>query len=126
MYVEKEVLPIFRKWVESMVNVVPMSDARRYGQFFVANHIDPARIESRGEVYDFFEKVENYAEMKKAMYSGAMDSQDAVRCENMETLAKGIIWAVQHDGFDAVKHDPIKMWGSEISAMAGKSSPARG
>lgn len=114
-YLEKEVLPIFRKWVGDTTQLVPMKHAKKYGQYFIAHHIDPRKVENRGEIYDFFEKLADYVDMHETI-TGNKD----MHSENMRTLALGIVWAVQHDGFDYVKYEAVQNWGEDIVNMRNK------
>lgn len=123
MYCETEVLPKFFKWVHEIKEVVPMDEARKYGQFFIANHIDAEKVGTRGALYDYFEKVKHYADMQKLINHGKLSAEDALIAENTCVLSRGIIWATQHDGFDDVKYDPISEWGMDIERMYGKVSP---
>lgn len=119
-YLEKEVLPIFKQWTDSMSTVVSMKDAKKYGRFFIANYIDPVKAGSRGAIYDLFEDLEEYAGVHSLIYAGKIPEPEHIKLKNFETLAKGIVWAMEHDGFDSVKYDPIQTFGPDISMYHGK------
>lgn len=119
MYLKKEVLPSFHNWINSLKNPINIDDAKQYGMYFIAKYIDPKKSDSRGDVYDLFEDIKKYGEIKKLLYGNQMKSDDTLRTENLCKVSQGIIWAVQHDGFDSIKYDPIKKWGIDIE-KAGK------
>lgn len=114
MYLKKEVLPLFYDWVSTFPKLVSMDDAKKYGMFFVANNIDPNKVESRGEVYKLFEDVKTYGEVQKSMFARQMKQDEMLRLENLCTVARGVIWAIEHDALDSIKYDPIDSWGMDI------------
>jgi len=114
-YLEREVLPVFLKWVADTTQPVPMKYAKKYGQWFIAHYIDPAKVEHRGEIYDFFEKVAEYADMHETI-----TGEKNMHNENMRTLALGVVWAAQHDGFDFIKYESVQNWGKDIEEMRNK------
>lgn len=114
MYLEDVVLPKFSEWVQSLDHIVPMEHGKKYARYFVVNNIDPSQIKSRGEVYNLFEKVYEYAEMKKIMNKGKMDKSESMCTDNLYTLANCIVWIMEHDAFDSIKYEPITEWGDDI------------
>lgn len=121
MYLQKEVLPVFTKWVEAQKELVPMEDVKRYGQYFVANYVEPTLISSPGEVYDFFEKIATYKAIETELKEGVMSEQELMVSENMKNLSDGIYWAMEHDALDRIKYEPIKEWTKDISCLKGMS-----
>lgn len=115
MYLEDEILPKFHQWVNSLSTPVTMKEAKKYAKFFIAKYIDPAKAGTRGAVYDLFEDVYEYAQMRKLLHAGQMDAMETLRTTNLHDLAYGIVWAMEHDGFDTVKYDPITQWGMDIT-----------
>lgn len=109
-YLLTEVLPSFVNYTNSVSAVVSMDNARYYGQHFLKYHIDPNRINSRGDVYEEFEKFRSYAEVSKLINPGAETAQT----QNMHVLANGVIWALEHDAFDCIKWDSFSDWGMDI------------
>lgn len=115
MYMEQKVLPAFRTTIDQMKELLAMKDAQTHGQKFIGNYIDPGMITSRGEVYDYFKKVRDFADMNITLNGERMQSAERMHAENMYTLARGIMWAVEHDGFDLIKHMPVEKWGYDIA-----------
>lgn len=114
MYLEKEVLTKFIKWINSLPAAVSMADAKKHAKFFIHKYIDPAKAGSRGAVYDFFEELCSYADMNKSIHAGQMNAADVMKNDNMSTISQGIVWMMQHDGFDTVKYDALTKWGHDI------------
>lgn len=119
-YLRMEVLPIFEKWVTTeFPKLVETKEAFKWGQKFIKAHINPTKISSRGEVYNLFEDVAEYAEAKREIYFPRLNDKEQMDLQNMESLAWGIVWAIDHDGFDTVKYNKIDKWGSDIMEAAG-------
>ena len=114
MYLEKEVLPKFVKWINSLSEAVNIGDAKDYARFFIKNYIEPAKAQSRGSVYDFFEDLCKYADINKVVNAGNMNAADIMKNSNMHTISQGIVWVIEHDGLDAVKYDALTTWGYDI------------
>ena len=117
MYLKNEVLPTFNAWVNSLDSLVDIEKAKKYAKYFIAKHIDPTKAQTRGAVYDLFEDVYEYAEMKKVIEKGQIDGAHMLRIDNLSILAKCIVWAIEHDGFDTVKYDTIDKWGMDILSV---------
>ena len=120
MYLEKEILPAFSKFVESISEPVSLDNAKGYAQNFLAKCVSAAKAGSRGAVYDLFESVAEYAKMKKILEEERVDSRVAMQTHNMLTIARCIVRAMEHDAFDTLKYDPITQWGADIKT-AGMS-----
>lgn len=118
MYLKNDVLPTFEQWVRSQNNPVLMADAKRLARGFLLKHVNPASAHTRGAVYELFENVANYADTRLSLYGNRLDQAETLCLENMHVLARGIVWAVEHDGFDQVKYDPITQWGKDIHTAA--------
>jgi len=118
MYLKQEVLPTFYEWISSLDKPVPLEEAKKYARYFIVNHIDPVKAGSRGCVYDLFESVVEYAQIKQLLHQNQLDNLAVMHINNLENIANGIVWCVEHDGFDTVKYDPITQWGMDITTGA--------
>lgn len=110
----------FRGVVDRMTRPLEMEEAQREGQAFIADYVPPTMIANRRELYDMFKKLSDYAKMHMAMHMNTMSEPEKLKYHNMCTLAKGIKWAVEHDGHDLVRDQPVQEWGHDIMAMKGK------
>jgi len=119
MAATQEVLQKFNQWVDTLTHPISMEQAKDYAVYFIANHINAAKVGTRGAVYDLFESVREFADMKKRMYVNQLDATETMKTDTMRNIAYAIVWAVEHDGFDTVKYDPISKWGMDISKMHG-------
>lgn len=123
MDLKEQVFPIFKNWVDTMAQPVPMKHAKNLGRYFIANHIPATAVDCRGEIYEAFEDISVYADTHTALHKAQMSEADRIRCENMETLAKGIVWAIEHDGFDVVKYEAFGEYGPDIMQFRGAEAP---
>lgn len=109
-YLNNEVMPEFIKYINSKSEMMTLDDARYHGQHFLKDYVDPSRVDSRGDIYETFEKIKDYAEVHKMINQG----RETVQSSNMSILANGIIWALEHDAFDCIKWEPFSEWGMDI------------
>lgn len=118
MYLKREILPQFTKWLSGIGHEICDDDAMKYARDFLKNYVDPKKAGTRGGVYDLFEDVHKYAKMKKLLYAGQMSADEHIKTNNLETVSEAVTWAVQHDAFDVMKYDPITHWGKDITAAS--------
>jgi len=123
MYLEEKVVPTFVQWVKSLKEPVDMKDAKSYARYFLRNHVDPVKAESRGAVYDLFESVSDYYEMHKVLNPGGLSAAEKLFADNMSVISKGMVWSMEHDAFDLVKYDPVPTWGPDILRVDMRFTP---
>ena len=111
-YIKNTVMPQFGAWCKGFIEQLPEDDVMSNARLFLKNHVDVTMLKNRGEVYEAFEDLKTFAKLAKVI--NASSPQDALYYDNMETLAQGIVWCVEHDGFDLVKYDDFTSWGKDI------------
>lgn len=109
-YMKDRVIPQFVTWVNGIQEEVQLEEAMQMGREFIKSTVDVNSIKNRGELYDAFEELKSYAKLSLHL----REQGSALVYTNMQTLAQGVIWAVQHDGFDSVKYLPLSAWGVDI------------